>query len=54
MNEHLGPHNRIIQLQPWRNVLLALTEQGEVYELEVVDDRNIKYGVPRLTLLFPT
>lgn len=27
--------NKIIQLQPWRDRLLALTEQGEIYCLDL-------------------
>ena len=27
--------NRIVQLQPWHDKLLALTEQGEVYDLTI-------------------
>ena len=26
-------HNRIVQIIPWRDVLLALTDQGDVYRL---------------------
>ena len=28
-----GMKDKIIQLQPWRDVLLGLTEQGEIYVL---------------------
>lgn len=30
--------NRIVQLVPWRDVLLALTEQGEIYRLDPDSD----------------
>lgn len=33
--------NRIVQLVPWRDMLLALTEQGEVFQLV--------YDYPRVT-----
>ena len=39
--------NKIIQLQPWRDLLLALTEHGEIYQLSI-DPLPM-----RATLLFP-
>ena len=27
--------NKIVQLQPWRDLLLGLTEQGEIYRLDI-------------------
>jgi len=45
--------NKIIQIQPWRDRLLALTEQGEVYDLELINDRGLALFMPRLSLLFP-
>ena len=44
--------NRIVQLVPWRDVLLALTEQGEIYRLQPDQD----YAQPTqllCSLLFP-
>jgi len=29
--------NKIIQLVPWRDLLLALTEQGEIYKAGIND-----------------
>lgn len=45
--------NRIVQLVPWRDVLLALTEQGEVYRLIPEDDENNLQGRLTATILFP-
>ena len=43
--------NKIVQLVPWRDWLLALTEQGEIYRLADMGDANL---VPMTaTLLFP-
>lgn len=35
--------NKIIQLQPWRDLLLALTEQGDIYVISV-DDAHPERG----------
>ena len=43
--------NRIVQLQSWRDVVLCLTEQGEVYAARAGEDLFLD-GL-RLWLVFP-
>ena len=41
--------NRIVQIVPWRDLLLALTEQGEIYRL-TGDSKLSEWSA---TLFFP-
>ena len=44
---------KIIQLQPWRDMLLALTDEGEIYRLILNKDNDPLFaflifpGIPR-------
>lgn len=44
-------NTRIVQLVPWRDILLALTDQGEIYRL-VVDADGLPVSLSA-RLVFP-